>query len=188
MLILVRHGRTEANASGRLQGCLDLPLDEVGVEQVRALAEHLGAPDRMISSPLLRARQTAEAFGIPYDVDDRWEELHYGELEGRSMNEVSAETWQRWRTDPDFAPEGGESMNQLGARVWAACESLCDEAADQHVIVATHVSPIKAAVAWALNVDIKMSWRCHLDQASICRIAMLARGPVLVGFNEVVWA
>ncbi|MGZ4674354.1 MAG: histidine phosphatase family protein, partial [Ilumatobacteraceae bacterium] len=64
--MLVRHGRTEANAGQRLQGRLDLPLDDVGVAQVSELAAWLGRPDRIISSPLLRARQTADAFGVPY--------------------------------------------------------------------------------------------------------------------------
>ncbi|MDP9465237.1 MAG: histidine phosphatase family protein, partial [Actinomycetota bacterium] len=75
MLILVRHGRTEANAARKLQGRLDLPLDEVGIAQVAGLTEWLGRPDRLISSPLLRARQTAEAFAVPYEVDERWTEL-----------------------------------------------------------------------------------------------------------------
>ena len=71
MLVLVRHGRTEANAARKLQGLLDLPLDDVGYAQAAGVAQWLGKPDRVISSPLVRARQTAEAFGIPYEVDDR---------------------------------------------------------------------------------------------------------------------
>src|SRR3954451_21003920 len=89
VLILVRHGRTAANASGLLQGRLDLPLDGVGRAQVAAMAERVGRPARVVSSPLLRARQTAEAFGVPYEVDDRWEELYYGDYEGVSMTYVS---------------------------------------------------------------------------------------------------
>ena len=62
MLVVVRHGRTEANASGLLQGRMDLPLDEVGRDQAAAVAAALGATvDRVIASPLLRARQTAQA-------------------------------------------------------------------------------------------------------------------------------
>ncbi len=184
MLILVRHGRTSANASGLLQGRLDLPLDGVGRAQVAAMAERVGRPDRVVSSPLLRARQTAEVFGVPYEVDDRWEELYYGDYEGVSMTDVSPATWARWRTDEDFAPPGGESMRQLGERVRAACEDLVADATDRTVVVTSHVSPIKVAVAWALGAAPSISWRCFLGQAAICRIMCTANGPMLVGFNE----
>jgi len=184
VLILVRHGRTTANASGLLQGRLDLPLDGVGRAQVAATAGRVGRPDRVVSSPLLRARQTAEAFGVPYEVDDRWEELFYGDYEGVSMADVGEATWARWRTDEDFAPPGGESMRQLGERVRAACEDLVADAAERTVVVTSHVSPIKVAVAWALGAAPSISWRCFLDQAAICRIMCTANGPMLVGFNE----
>ena len=75
MLLLVRHGRTAANAALKLQGHLDLPLDDVGLAQVTEVAEWLGRPDRLISSPLIRARQTADAFDMPYEIDDRGIEL-----------------------------------------------------------------------------------------------------------------
>jgi broad specificity phosphatase PhoE len=184
VLILVRHGRTEANASGLLQGRLDLPLDGVGRAQVAAMYTKVGTPDRVISSPLLRARQTAEVFGVPVEIDERWEELHYGEYEGRAMSDIGEDTWSKWRHDDYFAPPGGESLIELGARVRDACEGLMADARDHTVVVATHVSPIKAAVAWALAAPLNISWRCHLDQAAICRILSTPRGPVLLGFNE----
>jgi broad specificity phosphatase PhoE len=184
VLILVRHGRTTANASGLLQGQLDLPLDGVGRAQVAAAVSKIGTPDLVISSPLLRARQTAEAFGLRYEIDPRWEELHYGEYEGVAMADVGEAVWARWRTDDDFAPAGGESLHDLGARVRAACEELLVAARERTVVVTSHVSPIKAAVAWALNAPPGISWRCHLDQAAICRIMCTPRGPVLLGFNE----
>ena len=76
-----------------LQGRLDLPLDEVGIAQVAGVAEWLGRPDRLVSSPLLRARQTAEAFEVPYEVDDRWIELDYGSLDGVPVADVADEIW-----------------------------------------------------------------------------------------------
>ena len=82
MLSIVRHARTEANAGGRLQGTLDLPLDEVGLAQAAALPSLVGDIDRLICSPLLRARQTASVFGMEPDIDDRWREVNYGPLEG----------------------------------------------------------------------------------------------------------
>jgi broad specificity phosphatase PhoE len=182
--MLVRHGRTEANAGHRLQGHLDLPLDEVGAAQVSGLVAWLGRPDRIISSPLLRARQTADAFGVPYEIDDRWVELDYGSLDGLPLSDVADDVWARWRIDPEYQVGGGESLAEMRVRVVAAVEDLLVEAVDQIVVVTTHVSPIKAAVTWALGVDIGVGWRCHLDQASVCRIAVGRKGPVLVGFNE----
>jgi broad specificity phosphatase PhoE len=167
-----------------LQGRLDLPLDDVGEAQVKEVASWLGRPDRMISSPLLRARQTAEAFGVPYDVDARWIELDYGTLDGMTLADVGPDIWSRWREDPHFRAGGVESLAEMSARVVPAVEELLADAASQDIVITTHVSPIKAVVAWALGVDLTVGWRCHLDQASVCRIAVSPRGPVLVGFNE----
>ena len=107
MLVLVRHGRTEANAGRKLQGLLDLPLDEVGMQQAADVASWLGTPDRVISSPLLRARQTAEAFGLPYEVDERWVDFDYGSLDGLAISDVGEDvgpggTWTR-RVPPAMA-------------------------------------------------------------------------------------
>ncbi len=184
MLILVRHGRTEANAARKLQGRLDLPLDEVCLAQVAGVAEWLGRPDRLISSPLLRARQTAEAFAVPYEVDERWSELDYGILDGLPVAEVGDDIWARWRVDPQYQAGGGESIAAMRDRVITAVEELLADAQEQMVVVTTHVSPVKAVMTWALGVDVSVGWRCHLDQASVCRIAIGPAGPVLLGFNE----
>ncbi len=181
--MLVRHGRTAANAAHKLQGRLDLPLDEVGAAQVAGIAQWL-RPDRLISSPLLRARQTAEAFAMPYEIDERWIELDYGALDGVPVTEVGADIWARWRVDPQYQAGGGESLAHMRERVGAAAEELLADAAKQTIVVTTHVSPIKAAMTWALGVDVTVGWRCHLDQASVCRIAAGPKGPVLLGFNE----
>lgn len=184
MLVLVRHGRTAANAAHRLQGHLDLPLDDIGAAQVEALAKWIGPVDRVVSSPLLRARQTADAFGTTYEIDERWIELDYGTLDGVLLSEVGDDIWRRWRTDPSYRAGGVESLAEVHDRVVAAAEELLADADQCTVVVTTHVSPIKAVVTWALGVDISVGWRCHLDHASVCRVATGPRGPVLVGFNE----
>jgi alpha-ribazole phosphatase len=68
--------------------------------------------------------------------------------------------------------------------VRAACEALVGRAARENVVVVSHVSPIKSAVAWALGVEIGISFNCHLDQAAVCRIAIRGDRPVLQSFNE----
>lgn len=185
MLILVRHGRTEANRAGLLLGRLDVHLDAIGRAQAAATAAAVGAVDRVISSPLSRTRQTAEAFGLPVEVDERWVELDYGELDGTPLRDVPVEQWAAWRGDLEWAPPGGESLRQLGKRVRHACEDLVDEARERTVVVVSHVSPIKAAAAWAMGVGDEVSWRLFLSPGSITRVGVGAQGPSLHGFNDV---
>ena len=185
MLLVVRHGQTAANAAGQLLGRADVPLTDIGRRQAAALAAAVGPVDRVISSPLQRARETAAAFGRPVDVDERWTELDYGVYDERPLGEVPAEMWEKWRGDAELAPPGGESLASLGRRVRAACDQLAPEAADEVVVVVSHVSPIKAAVAWTLDVGDAVTWRMFVAVASITRIAVTDRGPILRSFNEV---
>jgi broad specificity phosphatase PhoE len=187
VLILVRHGRTQANLEGRLQGRLDQDLDERGRQQAVAIAAYVQdrcEVDFVVSSPLRRAMQTAAAFGRPVEVDERWLELSYGEYEGTPHADVPSEVWSRWREDPHFTPEGGESLAALDVRVRGACDEMLPRASAANVVVVSHVSPMKSAVAWALGVDIQISFNCHLDHASVCRIAIRGDRPILQTFNE----
>lgn len=171
-----------------LQGRLNQDLDEFGERQARAAARHLerveGGIDAVISSPLKRAQQTAAALGLPVETDERWVELSYGVYEGVPHADVPSEVWQMWRNDFSFVPEGGEALSALDERVRGACVDLVERAANQNVVVVSHVSPMKSAVGWALGTDIGISWNCHLDHASICRIEIRGRRPVLSAFNE----
>jgi broad specificity phosphatase PhoE len=185
MLLVVRHGQTAANAAGQLLGRADVPLTETGLRQAEALAAALGTVDRVISSPLQRARQTAAAFGLPVEVDERWTELDYGIYDERPLGEVPADLWASWRGDAEFTPPEGESLASVGRRVRAACDDLVSAASDADVVVVSHVSPIKAAVAWALDADDRIAWRMFVAVASITRIGINDRGPILRSFNEV---
>ena len=183
-LVLVRHGRTELNARGLLQGRADAPLDELGQRQAARVAARLGRVDRVTTSPLRRAVETAERLGVEPVVDPRWIELDYGSLDGMAIADVPTPTWLQWRTDPTFAPPGGESLTALYARVVLACEELALEAADSDIVVVSHVSPIKAAVVWALGVGVELGFRMRLDPASISRVSFTSNGPILTTFNE----
>ena len=185
MLIVVRHGRTTANREGRLLGRLDVDLDGVGRRQAAAVAAAIGPVDRIVSSPLARTRQTAEAWGADVEVDDRWIELDYGEYDGVPMRDVDVDVWTRWRADPHFAPPRGESLAALGERVRSACDDLVAAAVDEDVVVVTHVSPIKAAAAWALGVGDEVAWRMYVAPASVMRIGVTPRGTSLHAFNIV---
>jgi broad specificity phosphatase PhoE len=193
VLILVRHGQTDANARGVLLGRADPALDAVGRTQASSVAAAL-APlartTRVVSSPLRRTRETAAIITRegPVDIDERWIELDYGALEGTPVAEVPEDTWRRWRNDPDFAPEGGETLRALGQRVAEACEELLPTALESDVIVVTHVSPVKAAAVWALGVGDDVTWRTYVAPGSITRIAARRFGPVLSSFNETPWS
>jgi broad specificity phosphatase PhoE len=196
VIVLVRHGRTPANAQGLLLGRADPALDDEGRRQAARLGGGLAGLDvgRVVTSPLVRCRATAEAVaavagagggGVPVEVDERWVELDYGVLDGRPMATLGAEGWATWRSDVSWVPEGGESLASLGLRVRDACEGLSAEAAERDVVVVTHVSPIKAAVAWALAVGDEVAWRMWVAPASITRIGVGPAGPALRSFNEV---
>ena len=140
----------------------------------------------MYTSPLLRARETAalvaEVAGAELVVDDRLVELDYGEWDGRSFPDLPTDELARWRTDPTFAPPGGESLRAVATRVAAFCSEHVD---GPTVVAVSHVSPIKAAVTWALGVGEEVAWRMFLDLASITRIAGRDGQGSLVGYNDV---
>ena len=194
MLILVRHGESSANAQGLLVGRTDAPLTEKGRAQAVAVRQLLPTPVHSLrTSPLGRARDTAAALdlGLPAEVDDRWIEVDYGEFECQPLRDVPADVWREWRSSPDFRPVGGETLAEVDTRVTAACDELfaVDGAGARSttgdVVVVSHVTPIKAAVAWALGTGGELSWRLHLQTASVTRIGWSNGVPVLHGFNEV---
>jgi broad specificity phosphatase PhoE len=185
VLYLVRHGRTAANAARLLLGQMDVPLDEVGASQAEALGRigSLRGAARVVSSPLVRARQTAAALGPPVSVDHRWTEIDYGVFDGKELP-AAREIWDGWDRDLGYRPAGGESLAALGRRVRLACDELWPEAAEVDVVVVSHVSPIKAAVAWALGVGDEICWRTFLDTGSVTVVGPGSRGPTLRSFNQ----
>jgi broad specificity phosphatase PhoE len=188
VLALVRHGETAANADGRLLGRADPSLTALGHEQADRLAVALAPskPSAIVSSPLRRARQSAEAIadlaGMAVEVDERLVELDYGEWDGRTFAELPPGAAARWRDDLHFTPPGGESLAAVRKRVAPCCEELL--ARGGLVIAVSHVSPIKAAVSWALGVGDETGWRMLLGLASITRLELRQGRPCLVGFND----
>ncbi len=187
MIILVRHGQTEINASGQFQGRIDRPLSELGTRQAAALATALAdcGAVRVWSSPLRRAVETATpiaaALGLSVEIDARLVELDYGAWEGRPLAEVSADEWAQWRADADFAPPGGESLRAVRARIDAWLRDML--IADGPVVAVSHMSPIKAAICSALDTDDRATWRMHLDLAAVSRLARRGGSLALVGYN-----
>jgi broad specificity phosphatase PhoE len=187
VIVFARHGQTAPNREGLVLGRADPELTEEGHRQATLLAATLAdEPVRAIlTSPLLRARQTAEpvgaACGVPVVVDERLVEIDWGTWEGRPAGSLAVADVDRWKGDNGTAPEG-ESLDSLTQRV----ESFCTEqlAGDGLVVAVSHVSPIKAAAAWALGVEGTVAWRMYLGLASITRVGQGRASPVLLSFNE----
>jgi probable phosphoglycerate mutase len=199
VLALIRHGECEGNAAGLVVGRTDSPLTERGLGQARTLGKALratiGPVVRIVSSPLSRARGTAQALdlGARVEIDERWIEIDHGELDGTHVDSVPEDVWDRWRREPAWRPEGGESLLELGARIREACDelaaevvsgSISDDGKPGTVVVVSHVSPIKAAVAWAVGGGDELAWRMHLSVASLTRVRLGGPVPVLLTFNE----
>ena len=151
-LVLIRHGETDWNVEGRYQGQADPPLNARGIAQAQALAAALAplAIDVLYSSPLKRAWQTAEIVAQRLDVplypEPRLMEIHQGEWQGRLRSEIAAqypEIFQKWLTDPwHVTPPGGESLQEVQARVYAAVDEILARHRDQTVGLVTHRIPI----------------------------------------------
>jgi broad specificity phosphatase PhoE len=148
-LLLVRHGQTTWNAARRMQGQTDgIPLTELGHAQAAGAARELAplGPGALVSSDLLRARQTAEhcarATGLTVATTPALREQGYGVLEGRPSREL----WDvvDW-TDPHWAAEGGESLAQLYARVEAYLREVAADPPAEVLALVTHGDTIRAA-------------------------------------------
>jgi probable phosphoglycerate mutase len=155
-LLLVRHGQSEWNAAGLMQGqTAHVPLTPLGHGQARGAARELAglAPGAMLSSDLRRAVQTAEhcarATGLPFTTTPALREQGYGVLEGRPSREL----WDvvDW-TDPHWSAEGGESLAQLHARVAGFLAGLLARPPAAVVALVTHGDTIRAAQAVAAGL------------------------------------
>ena len=164
-LVLWRHGETDYNAAGRMQGHYDSALTEVGWNQARFAVPALARfePDLVISSDLRRAMDTAtvltEAIGVPLRVDKRLRETHLGDWQGMTGAEVDAD-WpgerDRWRGDPRWAPPGGESRVDVADRAAEVVGDLLASSEDgETVLLATHGGLITTLTARLLALPIE---------------------------------
>jgi broad specificity phosphatase PhoE len=160
-ILLARHGETDWNRDNRFQGQADPPLNESGRDQARALAERLAGDDvdAVYSSPLLRALETAEIvggrLGLPVTTVEALREIDVGSWSGLTRTEVEArfpEGYARWLA-LEHGWEGGETYEELGARVVRALVGLAERHPDGRLLAVTHGGPIRAIAAHAEGIS-----------------------------------
>ena len=161
-VFLLRHGETEWNANGILQGAADIPLNECGREQseraAAALAPRLARDVRIVSSPLGRARETAEtlarAVGVDVELDDRLVERSYGVWEGMAQTTIAErfpEESARWDRGLEPRIEGYEGHESLAARMG---ECLRERAIGSDLVLVGHGSALRMGVSVVLGLPL----------------------------------
>jgi probable phosphomutase (TIGR03848 family) len=202
LVLLVRHGRTTANASGVLAGWTPgVRLDEHGEQQAADLAKRLAQVPlaAVVSSPLDRCRQTAETLltgrdGVPLRLDERVGECRYGDWTGRPLKELAQEPmWRTVQAHPAAAvfpgPEG-ESMAAMSARAVAAVREWNAEIEKEHgpdavYAICSHGDVIKAIAADALGMHLDLFQRVICDPCSVTAIRYTELRPFVVRLNDV---
>ncbi len=188
--LLLRHGQTALSTERRFAGRGDIPLTEVGLRQATAAAGRLaarGSVDVIVTSPLQRARRTAEAVaeatGAPLQVEDDLVEADFGKWEGLTFAEASArwpEEVSAWLGSADVAPPGGESFAAAARRVSTALDRLLAAQEFRTLLLVSHVTPIKTLACRAMLAPLAALFRIHLDVASLCEIDWYPDGPAVV--------
>ena len=177
-LVLVRHGETVHNAAGIAQGWNDSALSERGTLQVLGLGERLARlkPTALFSSPLSRALATAQAIadatGLEIRTLDELREMNYGGWEGKSFLDVrrdDEEIYRRWIDDADCPCPGGESHNDLRARMERAFRAIEASANGQplRAVAVSHGTAIRVAATALLDVPTMTSRHFAQDNAAV---------------------
>ncbi len=194
LILAIRHGETAWNREGRLQGHLNLPLNELGVRQAErlgaALADH--SIDAVYASDLDRAAVTARHVAAPHGLavrlDMRLRERAFGVHEGKLWTEIETafpEDALRWRRrDPAFEPPGGESLSTLYARCIGVVSELAAAHAGQTIAVVAHGGVLDCLYRAATRIDLQAPRSWVLGNASVNRVLHSPQGFSLVGWND----
>nr|WP_246638675.1 histidine phosphatase family protein [Rhizobium binae] len=167
-LTWICHGATAASRKALFP--LDEPLDDRAAEEAGRMAA-LPRADRIITSPALRARQTAEALRLQGETDQALRDCDHGRWAGRPITAIGAEEPDdllAWMSDPEAAPHGGESFFALRRRVagWMDEQSLLAG----HVIAISHAAVIRAAVAHVLQAPLSAFWLIDVEPLAVLRM------------------
>ena len=177
-LILVRHGETAWNAEGRIQGMLDVPLNALGLQQARLVADELARivdVAEMVSSDLVRTRETAtpitNATGFEPRFDARIRERHFGVWQGMTYEEwriKDAEGIARYHAgEPDYGPDGGETARQFLDRCVSAVSDLVIGSREKTLLLITHGGVVSSMVRHSNGLNPQSARTWSVPNASI---------------------
>ena len=193
-IIAIRHGETLWNVDTRIQGHRDIPLNDRGRWQAAQVARALtGEPIAAVyASDLLRAHATgaaiAEAAGAPLHAEPDLRERSFGELEGRTFAEIEAalpEQARRWRQrDPHFAPEGGESLTLLRARIAEVTARLAARHLGQQIVLVAHGGVLDVLYRLATGQELQAPRTWLLANAALNRLLWTPEALTLVGWGD----
>lgn len=193
-IIAIRHGETDWNVATRIQGQLDIALNDAGRRQARRLAGALAGEtlDAVYSSDLVRALETAQAVamqaGLEVRTDSGLRERGFGVFEGLTFAEIAQrfpDQAHRWRQrDASFGPAGGETLAAFVERVIACVAALAARHRGQHIAVVAHGGVLDALYRAATRVALDAPRTWQLGNASINRLLASDGGLMLVGWAD----
>ena len=194
-LLIIRHGETDWNAQRRIQGHTDIPLNAVGHQQSRLLAQVLtDSPiHHVYSSDLLRAAETAEAIAAPHGAPvartPQLRERHVGAIEGSSFIDFEQHYPQdslRWRKrDPAWEPPGGgESLQQLRDRIVQTVLEIGRQHNGEHVAIVTHGGVLDVLYRAATRQGLQAPRTWYLPNCAINRLLWTPEGLTLIGWGD----
>lgn len=188
--LLLRHGQTDMSVAKQYSGLSDPELNQTGRYQAQRAAEYIGARGgvhAVLSSPLARARETAdavaEALGVDAQVDDGLIEMDFGEWEGKTFAEVRSsdpQAHQAFFNDAHSCPPQGECHEAIYERMTGVIDSLVEQYPGQNVVLVSHVTPIKAILRYALKVDATIFRTLHLGLAGLSIVEFFPDGASMV--------
>jgi 2,3-bisphosphoglycerate-dependent phosphoglycerate mutase len=194
-IIAIRHGETAWNVAARIQGQLDVGLNDTGRWQARRVGEALANEDiaTVYTSDLGRAHETArsigDATGVPVVPDQGLRERSFGLFEGKTFSEIE-ETWPdqayNWRKRiPEWQPpEGGESLLQLRERVTRTVEALAARHPGEQIVVVAHGGVLDALYRVATRQEVNSPRTWELPNGAINRLLWTPEGFTLVGWSD----
>jgi broad specificity phosphatase PhoE len=168
-LTWICHGPTSANRQARFP--LDEPLEEKAVTDTQAMANQIVRADRVLASPALRARQTAQALGLAAETAPALSDCDYGRWAGHAiatLHDSEPDLVAAWMTDIDAAPHGGESIAALADRLvpWMREQS----GQGGHTVAISHATNIRLAVLVALQAPLSSFWNIDVEPLSVVRM------------------
>jgi 2,3-bisphosphoglycerate-dependent phosphoglycerate mutase len=194
-ILAIRHGETAWIVDTRIQGHLDIPLNDTGQWQAQRLARALATRDAIhaiYSSDLLRAHDTARAIaaatGAPLATRADLRERSFGAFEGKTYAEIEA-TWpeesERWRQrDPLWAPQGGESLVQVRARIERTLRELAARHPGEQIVLVAHGGVMDQLYRLATGQDLQAPRTWQLTNTAVNRLLWTAQGLSLVGWAD----